>query len=487
MDTGAVKSSSSVIADQPRIPPSLPVLFRPTEWLSQTNLPWLFLLFAVPSVLFLSIAMPPFQVADELAHALRANQIATGKIVADRLGGWVQRDLVKFGELYKPMWFHSEVKQTSELASRAAAIKWSGEAQEENFQNTAQYGPILYLPQAMGFLLGRLADFSLAQTLLVMRLVNAICACAVGFFALRVCRRANALMFATLVLPMTLSQFASASQDALLISLSLLSVAIASRILSEGRTARFGEFALFAAVVTATTLARPSQLALVLLSPAFFNWREHRPWAKIAVAIVAVTIIASWMGLLRYLMPPVPSDWSVSGQLEYILANPLALPSAVVKTVVTYGWFLLTSLIGRLGWLDAPMPDWFIILSCVSLASALIAPGNRGSAWVPGLIGLTTFGAIVMATGFALYLSWTPVAKPTIDGVQGRYILGVLPLLGWAIPSYGARLEKMLMPAWVLVLAFPIVTIATLPAVVMERYYGSWQNMAGTVKVLLLP
>ena len=159
---------------------------------------------------------------------------------------------------------------------------------------------------------------------------------------------------------MTLSQFASASQDALLISLSLLSVAIASRILSEGRTARFGEFALFAAVVTATTLARPSQLALVLLSPAFFNWREHGPWAKIAVAIVAVTIIASWMGLLRYLMPPVPSDWSVSGQLEYILANPLALPSAVVKTVVTYGWFLLTSLIGRLGWLDAPMPDRFI-------------------------------------------------------------------------------------------------------------------------------
>jgi uncharacterized membrane protein len=453
----------------------------------QTRLPWLFLIYAVPAVLFLSIAMPPFQVADELAHALRADQIERGKIVSDRLGGWVQTDLVVFGDLYKSMWFHPEVKQTVELASRAGAINWSTKVQLENFQNTAQYGPVLYVPQVVGFWLGKVADLTLAQTLLVVRLLNGMSACAVGFLALSNCRRGQALMFATLLLPMTLSEFASASQDALLISLSLLAVAIASRNLSEQRTARRGEFVLFAAIVTATTLARPSQLALALLSPAFIGRHDPRWRGKVAVTVAAVAVIAAWMYLLRSLMPPVPSDWSVSGQFDYLLASPLALPTVMVQTFAYQPWFLLSSVIGRLGWLDAPMPDWFIALGCLGLVVALVAPGNRGNALLPGLLGVMTFLALLTATCFALYLSWTPVAKPTIDGLQGRYILPILPLLGWAIPAYGPRLERALLPAWALVLAFPIVTLATLPSVIMERYYGSWQIMAESLKVLILP
>src|SRR6266852_1165073 len=39
----------------------------------ETKLPWLFLIYALPSVLALSIIMPPFQVADELAHIERAD------------------------------------------------------------------------------------------------------------------------------------------------------------------------------------------------------------------------------------------------------------------------------------------------------------------------------------------------------------------------------------------------------------------------------
>lgn len=67
---------------------------------------------------------------------------------------------------------------------------------------------------------------------------------------------------------MSLFQLGSASQDALIISLSLLVVAIASRILTDQRPAGTGEFALFAFVMMATTLARPSQIALSLLAPA---------------------------------------------------------------------------------------------------------------------------------------------------------------------------------------------------------------------------
>ena len=456
------------------------------EWL-QAKLHWLFLIYAVPAVFFLSIAMPPFQVADELAHMLRADQIAFGSLVSHRFGGRVHADLVTFGEMYQPMWFHRDVKQTVDLARRAGSIAWSRQKKIENFQNTAQYGPFLYAPQAAGMLIAKWAKPSFARSLLLARLLNGMAACALGFFALLNCRRGRALMFATLLLPMTLSEFGSASQDALMIGLSLLTIAVASRILSEGRPAGLGEFALFAATLVATTLARPSQIALSLLSPIFVAQHDPRWRGKAAIAVISLAVIIAWFVLLRSLLPPVPADLSVSAQFHYLLSNPLALPTVMLQSFASQGWFLAGSVIGRLGWLDTPLPDWFLELGCLGLLLALIAPGNRGSALLPGLVGAATVLALLTATCFALYLSWTPVAYATINGLQGRYILPVLPLLGWAIPAYGPRLECALMPAWAFVVAFPIVTLATLPPTIMERYYGSWEVMTAAVKALYLP
>src|SRR5271168_2816010 len=117
-------------------------------WAGPAWLPWLFLAYAIPAIVFLSISMPPFQVADELNHALRADQISHGSLLSKQLGGPVDADLAAFGSLYQNMWFHPEVKQTVELARQAGAARWSGSRQEVNFQNTAQYGPLLYFPQA---------------------------------------------------------------------------------------------------------------------------------------------------------------------------------------------------------------------------------------------------------------------------------------------------------------------------------------------------
>jgi hypothetical protein len=63
----------------------------------------------------------------------------------------------------------------------------------------------------------------------------------------------------------------------------------------------------------------------------------------------------------------------------------------------------------------------------------------------------------------------------------------LLPLLAWAIPEYNPRLERALTFAWYPVLLFPLVTLAVLPGVIMERYYGSWPVVAASLKLLLLP
>jgi uncharacterized membrane protein len=151
--------------------------------------------------------------------------------------------------------------------------------------------------------------------------------------------------------------------------------------------------------------------------------------------------------------------------------------------------WLSETVIGYLGWTDTPMPNWYYLTAAGVLVMALIAPNSRdrGSALWPGTLALLTFGALLSAVCAALYITWTPVGWATINGVQGRYLLPVLPLMAWVVPEYGPRLKRMLAPTWYLVLLFPLITIAVTPVIIMERYYGgSWPVMAESLKALLL-
>ena len=117
----------------------------------------------------------------------------------------------------------------------------------------------------------------------------------------------------------------------------------------------------------------------------------------------------------------------------------------------------------------------------------MVAPGNRGAWLRPALLAVVTIIAFVVALCGALYVSWTPVAAQRVEGLQGRYFLPILPLLAWAVPEDGRRLERLQELAWYPVLLFPLVTLAVLPGVIVERYYGSWSMLAETLPALLLP
>ncbi len=446
-------------------------------------LPGLFLIYALPAVIFLSIAVPPFQVTDEFAHFERADQIARGSLISSRLGGRIGRDEADFGALYREMWFHREVKQTLERADRSSRFRWLDKVRLENFQNTAQYGPLLYVPQAIAIEAGRLTELSVARTLLLTRLFNGLTACLVGFLALLLCEHAIALTFFTLLLPMTLSEFGSASQDALIISLSVLVVAIGSRVVVQNRPASTAEFATFAYVLAATTMARPSQIALAALTLLFVSRHDPKWLHKSIIAVASVAIIAAWFKLLPRLVPNPPPGASYVEQFSQIVADPVWFLSVIWTSLSDQAGWLLQTVVGRLGWLDTVMPAWYYAAAAVVFFCALLAPNNvrlsLGSAFVAGSTLLATF----MAICGALYLSWTPVDKPMIDGLQGRYILPVLPLLGWLVPN---RLAALLRPAWQVVVTFPIVTLVTLPGVIMDRYYGSWPVMKESLRLLLL-
>jgi uncharacterized membrane protein len=447
------------------------------------RLPRIFLIYAIPFMLVLCVIMPPFQVADELAHIERADQIRRGVAMSGRYGGTIDRGWVVFGQLYQPMWFKPDVKQTVLRAQASRSIRWTGPEKDVNFQNTAQYGPALYLPQVTGLVLGRVLELPLAWTLIIARILNGLVACLIGYLALDVCRRGRYLMFATLLLPMTMSEIGSASPDASIISLSLLAVALASKIIFENRVATSVEFALFALIVTTTTMARPSQLALAVLTPAFAGSRDPAWKARAVIAGVALGAILIWLRVLIDLVPPTAPGHSPSGQLQLLVTHPLMLPTLIVNSFQYQGVWLLKTLFGGLGWLDTLLPDWYYWVATAVLVGACAAPASNGPLLFPLVLAVSTIASLFAATCVALYMTWTPLGQATINGLQGRYMLPVLPLLAWVIPRYRSRSIDISLE-WIL-LVFPLVSFAVTVQALAERYYGSWTVMCQALQALL--
>jgi uncharacterized membrane protein len=455
---------------------------RARDWL-----PWLYLVVALPAIVLFSVIMAPVQVADEFSHTMRADQISRGTMLK-RIRGTVDGGIATYGHIFDELYFHPRRQVGEDMAARAGEVRFNLPDSDENFQNTAQYGPLFYVPDAVGIIAGKAMGWTVAHTLLLTRILNGFVSAAIAFAALRILRHGKALAFTTLLLPMSLSTFGSASQDAPLIALTILASAIVSRAVDERRLATDGELALFLAIVIATTMARPSQLTLLTLLPAMSGWRQS-PWRpKVVLLAVTLAVIVLWIVVLRvWLMPPTPPEWNVADQFRIIVTKPWSLPLALLRSLANDWGDLWVSVIGRFGWYDTPMPKWVGTVGALACLCAAMAPGNRPPYLRQALWSLLAFGAVMLAIAATLYMSWTPVGNATVHGLQGRYFLPILPLLGWLVPAYGSRIATVLSPLWIVVFAFPVMSLPMAVWTLMDRYYGSWADMQIALTALLLP
>jgi uncharacterized membrane protein len=238
--------------------------------------------------------------------------------------------------------------------------------------------------------------------------------------------------------------------------------------------------------VVTTTMARISQIALATVCIPALGWPDRFWRRKLAIGLIGLVCIGVWMITLpRLLQMPVESGRAHT-QLAILMSDPLVILTALWNSLHQNSFWLYQSLVGRLGWVDTSLPDWYYPVSMGALVCALLAPGNGRPYRVPAAIGLVTFALMLVAIGVALFVSWTDPGKSTIDGLQGRYMLPVLPLLAWANPIYRADVARVFSPTWLVVVVFPLVSISVLPGTMMSRYYESWSQMGAALKALYL-
>lgn len=446
-----------------------------------------FLLYGLLATAFLAVNVPPFQNPDEPAHFLRAAQIAEGVLIGTRFAenNGTAAPQVTAGGLSDPAIsqaaapFASIAAHREEKVARAdwvANVHWTRTRSLISFPNTAMYPPFLYLPSAVGVLSGRIANLSVLRTLVVSRLLSGMTAVALGALAIIVAGGAAPWLFAILTLPMSLSLFASASQDGLLIAVSALAGAFMVR-LSRWPTAQ--NWKLLTWLVVALSLvgmARPPYGPLALLP---FGLQKIRLRWRILASIAIAASVVIWSALVAATtwtsFASTATGAEPLAQLELLRHDPVSAITAAFNTLKQYGLAYVATFIGVLGSLDTILPRSYYVAAAIALIIAALATilgvksDRVGGINLPSLVGAILSVAAVFGIQ---YLTWTPPGHATIEGVQGRYFLPIA-LTGMALfPALGnARMARINNWLVLLVIAFPLVSLAVVMRSVILRYY----------------
>ena len=428
-----------------------------------------------------STLIPPFQSPDEFEHVKRAYLFGKGEIVltaaeGQSSGGMIDNGLLCYMHAFDGIPFHPENKVTSDVLHDADLIKWEHANAFSPALGQAYYFPAIYSIHALGLILGEHLDFTINASYRLTKLLLLIATCGVLFLAFRLCPP-TPLIYALLVIPMSLFQFSSASLDGIATALSLLIVSAFLRTLQIGKFAPAWLFYLMIIAWMLVASSRVHLFSLILMALAVYVYTRRTQY--LIATFLAIGFVVLWQVIVMKTIVDGRVDLHATSSaiIATYVQNPARFLSVVMATVTTRsiaaGYF--SSFFGMLGWLDAPFHGKeYIYLGILTLTVGAFSVDwkNLGKCLPTRLLLVLCSLVSVFTIFFALLVTWTPHPATIIDGVQGRYFLVPSVLLAYATSGLakgiGSTQEKIGMIALVILAVFSSVSMTDL---LVERYY----------------
>jgi hypothetical protein len=460
-----------------------------------------FLFCALPVTVTTALIMPPGQAPDETSHLVRAAGLLHGAVMGVREP--------RFDQVMQPnakVWA-SGVKADTGLVTVSAfsVVDMNGRLVEtmqkfkilqsyagdhalfyEYIPNTVQYFPIAYLPATLGLAAGLAVGATPFTCILLARLCMAAAFLALGLVTLRIAAYGEALLLTVLLLPMTVFLAGSLNQDGLLIATACLACAALTR-----------GWRIFG-LVALTCMLGSKPPYLLLLGAFLLPFSAPGFWRRARAVALAVMPVLVWVALVSALVmvplgtppyhpgPLYTGDRSVlldhadpGGNLHILLSKPSRFLTMAWDMWGDQGGWIWREAIGVLGSLQIFLSDSVYIGWSVAIAVAMLGllvqvrPTRLGAA--DATLNAVTILAIIAVTVWAIsvgmYLSWDNLGAPEFGGVQGRYLLPLLPFMLFVVPQIRAipRLPVLLpaLPAF----ALGLYDIGDIPVQLVRAFY----------------
>lgn len=396
-------------------------------------MPLIFIVLALPATLLFTFLTPPFQVPDAMEHYYYARSISLGQFLPEQIEGAqvgaggpitiTDRQLVG---IFRSIPFKPKVKVTSEMLENARKLA-RGQTVVQNYWGSAIYPPTAYVVPGAALFISDHFGLNPLSSYYSGRVANALVYVLVGALAIWLTPVAKFGFALILLLPMSLSQAGSYSADANVFALSALVCGLLAREAGREHLSIFG-IVLVALLLIPLAAAKAPLIALVIPLTAV-AWRRSRTLAAF-VGILLLLAFALWT--VEFVLTDAQNarlatlhNGSNAKQATFLLSSPFSVIPIAIHTIKANWLIYFKGMTGIFGWLDTPLNGWFYLFTfiCISVTflKTLTEPSLR--------LGLPFLIASVLATALtfgALYLSWTPVGGPIVEGVQGRYFIPIL-------------------------------------------------------------
>jgi uncharacterized membrane protein len=304
--------------------------------------------------------------------------------------------------------------------------------ESDGLKATNAYSFISYIPQALGLGIGRFLNLTLLWSYYLGRITNVITYALLAAIAIRLTPVYKNIFFMIATMPMSVYLAASYNQDAFGMGMILLTIALFLFLLNKkDQSINFVALIIFSAFCMLITLSKFPYVLLVLLLP-FIPAKKFKKPQYYVLSYLMILLTAAfavvWMKSYSSIPHPfVPEGVNMGKQIEQMLNDP-------IFAIRNFGGNMISQLTTLLmlftfGWLtygsNAAAIVYLIFLGSMILMSPQERVFTKLEKWGSGLVSLGIYTAILLS----MYLTWTAVGETEISGLQGRYFIGMLPLL----------------------------------------------------------
>lgn len=395
---------------------------------------------------------PPFNSPDEGTHLFRADSLTHGYISLNPLGPDTISDSMIDSNLAKSMMAFSQPLTNPSVDGFNKAIDtmdklyWTKERTDVSLPTTSYYLPIIYAPQVTSLFIGKILNLSIYKTYLLVNVISFL-SCAIILLIANQIYKIPLFTLVIISIPMSIYQLLSPTIDGLSLSLTILAMSIFFELQnSDSNRNQSLLLILMSACIIIAIGSRANLIAMVLL-PAWLYFTTKK---RIYLTALSLTIIITFAWIIHTLSNASASSlfrhpgFTNSQIVSYYLTHPKDLIKITYGTITNFDYisFYIESFIGKLGRLDIDIPESFrntIIVSIfiVFLSSFILGKFkeiNRTHFFV-FIISICSI-ALVFA---ALLIQWTPFPTNYIEGIQGRYFIIPVSMLGYCLPKIKSK------------------------------------------------
>lgn len=444
-----------------------------------------FLIIALAAGLYMAIGMPSNVGLnfDDHIHFGRVSMLSYGRNALVTGESQLMAD-TRWSTVVSEQFVHTADTAPEELL-HAQAINASAGDEDAAYTQTLQFAfsDTGYVTQAAGYGLGRLLGMSFEGQFIMGRVFNMLTYVGLCYLAIRTLKRFKAVMMTIALMPTPMFISCTYSYDATINGLCFLGIALVMDAILDRETRltwQRGLSILLCLMVGALTkiVYMPLLLLVLLLPRSKFDTDLSRIWYKVfAVVLMLSAILAMALSVnvgAATLTDSRGSAADSSGQIAFILHNPITylgyffahLWQNFTNYFVTQARVSL-SYVGSISGLAASLHLWLMLFTAFTDNDPDLRQNLR---WYQRVVMFLVAGMVVGLAVTTMYAAFSQVGSSVISGVQGRYMIPMLPLL-WMILSPDKIHNKMNKQAWHTVLSFALLGMCGLMAVQLCGQY----------------